>query len=138
MKIVAVAGGFDPFHEGHLEHIYQASLLGDIVYVLINQDEDLIRKKGYCFSPLWFRASVVTAVMREWGIKGGTETIVDNDGTCAKTLKIWYPNIFAKGGDRTPENMPLNEIEACKEIGCEIVYGVGRKLNSSSNIVWRG
>jgi len=50
-------------------------------------------------------------------------------------LRAICPDVYAKGGDRTPDNMPVNEIEACAEIGCEIVYGVGEKIQSSSELV---
>ncbi len=31
---------------------------------------------------------------------------VDKEGTQAETLKMVRPDIFAKSGDRTPDNMP--------------------------------
>jgi len=134
MRIIAVAGGFDPFHEGHLNHLLAAFALHGELIVLVNPDADLVKKKGYCFEPLWFRKSVITAMMKEYRIAGTVEDIIDTDGTCAKTLKKWKPAIFAKGGDRTEQNMPQNELDTCREIGCRIVYGAGDKLNSSSNI----
>ena len=63
---------------------------------------------------------------------------MDTDGTVVKTLERIRPRIFAKGGDRTPENMPQSEIDICKKIGCKIVYGVGgKKIGSSSEVVDR-
>jgi hypothetical protein len=44
-------------------------------------------------------------------------------------------DIFAKGGDRTPTNMPQNELDICDRLGIEIVYGCGDLVNSSSNLV---
>lgn len=65
---------------------------------------------------------------------------LDRDGTCANTIQYLSdmnlkPDIFAKGGDRVPDNMPQNEIEVCDRLGIEIVYGCGDNLNSSSNLV---
>jgi hypothetical protein len=59
---------------------------------------------------------------------------MDGDGTVAKTLRFLKPNIFAKGGDRTPDNMPRNEIETCSKIGCEIRYGIGGLITSSTEL----
>ena len=61
--------------------------------------------------------------------------VIDKDGGCADTLRLVMPNIFAKGGDRIPSNMPQKEVDVCREIGCDIVYGVGDQLNSSSKLV---
>jgi len=129
---VAIAGGFDPLHRGHIDHIKKAAELGRLT-VIVQSDEILKRKKGYFLLPLEDRMAVVSSIK---GVSIVTPNI-DKDGTCAETLKLVKPEIFAKGGDRTPDNMPQNEKETCKEIGCEIIYGVGDLLNSSSDIVRR-
>lgn len=131
---VAVAGGFDPFHEGHLDHIKQASRLGDYLIVMINSDRAMIEKKGRCYEPLWFRTMIIKAVMSYYNIRGKVTPIIDKDLTCTRTLYMVKPDIFAKGGDRTPDNMPQDEIDACNTIHCRIQYGIGRKLNSSSSV----
>jgi len=131
MVKVAIAGGFDPLHIGHIKHIEAASKLGDWLIVIVSTDRDMIRKKGYEFMPFEERIEIVKA------LKWVDEVVpsIDADGTVAKTLKVIKPDIFAKGGDRTEDNMPENEIQACKEIGCKIVYGVGEQLQSSSGLV---
>ena len=130
MKTVAITVDFDLIHDGHMEHIREASKLGDHLIVIVDPDIPLREKRGYVIKPLPVRLRIAD------GIKYVDEVRVsiDTDGTCANTLKIIQPNIFAKGGDRTPDNMPQNEIEVCREIGCEIVYGVGRQLNSSTKL----
>jgi len=51
-------------------------------------------------------------------------------------VQIVKPNIFAKGGDRTPDNMPKSEVELCEKLGIKIVYGVGGgKAQSSSWLI---
>lgn len=133
MVKVAVAGGFDPLHIGHIRHIEAASKLGGRLIVIVSTDRDMIRKKGYEFLPFEERMEIIKA------LKWVDEVIpsIDADGTVAKTLKVIKPDIFAKGGERTEDNMPENEIQACKEIGCKIVYGVGEQLQSSSGLVDR-
>jgi len=132
MKKVAVGGGFDPLHVGHLRHMKEASKLGDHLTVIVNGDGDMVRKKGYCFMPLAERMEIVGSLK----FVSQVLACLDNDGTVVRTLKWLKPDIFAKGGDRTPDNMPRSELEACKEIGCRIVYGVGGgKAQSSSELV---
>jgi len=58
------------------------------------------------------------------------------DLTTLEILQKVKPQIFAKGGDRTPENMPPSEVELCRKLGIKIVYGVGGgKVQSSSWLV---
>lgn len=50
----------------------------------------------------------------------------------SRELRILKPAIFANGGDRFKDNIP--EVKACEEIGCRMVFNVGRggKVQSSS------
>jgi D-beta-D-heptose 7-phosphate kinase/D-beta-D-heptose 1-phosphate adenosyltransferase len=131
-KVVAVAGGFDPLHCGHVRHILAAKELGDILVVIVSTDYHMKLKKGFVFMPFNERVEIIKA------IRGVDDVIpsIDNDGTVTKTLRKLRPDIMAKGGDRTPETMPESEIQICKLIGCEIVYGVGgAKVQSSSKLV---
>lgn len=130
MKTVVVAGGFDPLHIGHLDHIRKARTLGDRLIVLVCPNEVLFRKKGYCLVPLADRVAVVSALPEVDEVRVGEYT-----GTSPlDDLREIRPAIYAKGGDRTPDNMLQAEIDVCREIGCEIVYGVGDTLNSSTRI----
>ena len=45
-KIIAVSGGFDPIHIGHVRMIREAAKLGHVV-VILNSDEWLKKKKSY-------------------------------------------------------------------------------------------
>ncbi len=46
---VAVSGGFDPIHIGHVHLFRDARALGDRLVVILNDDEWLMRKKDYVF-----------------------------------------------------------------------------------------
>ncbi len=107
---------------------------GDYPIVAVNSDEDMIRKKGYCFMPLAERMEIVSSL--KWVDE--VVPVIDNDGSCAKTLRKLRPTIFARGGDRRPDINPIPdiEIEACRDIECRIIYGVGdEKVQSSSGLV---
>ena len=132
MIIVAVSGGFDPVHIGHIRSIRDASQLGDKLMVILTRDDQLIRKKGYCFMPYEERKEVME------NIKGVDIVVpnVDANITSNESLEYYRPNIFAKGGDRTEDNMPEIEKRLCRKIGCKIVYGIGGgKIQSSSSLV---
>jgi D-beta-D-heptose 7-phosphate kinase/D-beta-D-heptose 1-phosphate adenosyltransferase len=132
-RVVLVSGFFDPPHRGHVAYLQEAKKLGDWLIVHIHRDECCVRKKGYCFMPLEDRMAVMGA------IKYVDEMIVCEpscDLTVCDVLRNVKPDIFAKGGDRTPENMPKSEVELCERLGIKIVYGVGGgKVQSSSWLV---
>ena len=135
MITVAVAGGFDPLHGAPRAPILAARELGDRLVVLLNCDEDMHRKKGFCFLPYRDRA----AILRELRCVDEVREISDRDGSCGQALVELRPDIFAKGGDRSSdETMPHNEVDICRELGIRIVYGVGGgKIQSSSELVRR-
>lgn len=137
-KVVMVAGGFDPINgQGHISHILGAMELGDWIVVALARDDQLVLKKGYTFYPSYKdRKCVLEAILKAEG-----EVIMQVDKgktSCAETIRLIKPAIFAKGGDREPKVNPIpeSEIKACKEVGCLIVYGVGDdKIQSSSALV---
>src|SRR4030043_1522384 len=117
---VAVSGAFDPIHVGHIAYIREAAKLGDRLVVILNNDNFLLRKKGFVFRSFEDRKEILES------IKGVDEVImsVDDDQTVCKTLELVKPDIFAKGGYRTgPRKIP--EEETCRAIGCELVTNVG-------------
>ncbi len=50
-RIVLVTGGFDPVHSGHIAYIRSAKELGDKLFIGLNSDEWLTRKKGAAAIP---------------------------------------------------------------------------------------
>lgn len=125
LPIVAVSGGFDPLHVGHVRYIQDAAKYGDVV-IILNSDSWLIRKKQYAFMPWEQRAEILRA------IRGVKDVIMasDQDGTVVPTLRTLYPDYFAKGGDRTRENTP--EQALCHELDIEILWNVGGGKIASS------
>ncbi len=129
-KYIMVSGGFDPVHVGHLRMFQEAAKLADGLYVVINSDDWLMRKKGYVFMTFAERAEIIQ------GFKGVTAVVSvdDSDDTVCEALRRVRPDYFANGGDRTADNTP--EMELCEELGIEMVWNVGgEKVQSSSELV---
>ena len=57
--IVLVTGGFDPIHSGHIAYFNEAKKLGNELWVGVNSDEWLVRKKGRPFMPFVERANII-------------------------------------------------------------------------------
>lgn len=133
-RFVAVSGGWDPLHVGHVRHLRAAAILGDSLLVIVNGDDFLLAKKGYAFMPLAERMEIVAA------LAGVCHVVSFWDGSMnvAGALSTIRPHVFAKGGDRSnPEEIDPAERQICRKIGCDIAYGVGgsTKPQSSSRLV---
>ena len=131
VKVVMVSGGYDPVHIGHVRQFKEASCLGKVLVALCS-DEWVKRKKGYVFMTYVERKEILESIRYVWKVVpqlGEGESAVDS-------LVRYRPDIFAKGGDRGPGNMPRGELDVCMELGIEILYGVGgAKVQSSSHLV---
>lgn len=128
-ETVAISGGFDPLHVGHVRMIREAAKTADVI-VILNSDEWLKKKKGYVFMPWDQRAEALMA------IKGvcAVVDVDDRDGTVCSALRAVKPTYFANGGDRIPENTP--ELAECVELGIKPLFGVGGdKVASISELV---
>jgi len=128
--IIAVSGGFDPVHIGHVRMIQDAARYGDVM-VIINSDDWLMRKKGYVFMPWEQRAEIMGNIK---GVRFVTQ-VDDSDGTVCEALKRHRPDAFANGGDRKTKNTP--EMDVCEELGIQMMWAIGGsdKPQSSSWLV---
>tara|TARA_B100000427_G_scaffold323043_1_gene325910 strand:- start:1498 stop:1920 length:423 start_codon:yes stop_codon:yes gene_type:complete len=135
MKLAIVSGGFDPVHVGHIELLQKARGMADSLFVIVNNDQFLERKKGKAFMPLKERIAIMQALK---GVEVAIES-VDEDDTVCETLTwlraAYKPKfeemLFCNGGDRI-EGGDTPEHEICLKIGIEPVYGLGDKIQSSS------
>ena len=132
-----VAGDFGKIHSGHLLHIAKAYDLGDWLYIVTHCDYEITDRKGYIPDLLENRILMLNTFLKGLGGYGEVIMALDRDGTVAATIKYLGPNIFAKGGEYNLTNLPASEIQACKEVGCEIRFGVGETLNQSRRIARR-
>lgn len=132
--VVAVSGGFDPVHVGHVRLFERARKLGDTLVVILNNDNWLMKKKGVVFMPEKERRELIQAFQSvdEVILTGHREN--PDDMSVCRELKRVKPHIFAQGGDRHYKNVPGCEVEVCQSIGCEMVANIGHggKVQSSS------
>lgn len=130
--VVAVSGGFDPLHIGHVRHFKGAKQIGNYLLVFLQTDDWLMKKKGYVFMPYAERKEILESI--KWVDQ--VVRVIDEDTTVAKTLAEYKPDIFLKGGDRTLNNIPDSEKNSCKKHGIRLVYdNMGGKIQSSSWLI---
>ena len=132
--IVLVSGYWNPVHDGHREYMGIAKNLGDVLWVIVNNDvQQLLKKKKIIRN----EQSRIDAV-RDEGYADEIILSIDEDLSQCKTLETivkMNPGnhfIFANGGDRNEGNIP--EAIICKGYGIKMVDGCGAKIDSSSRI----
>jgi cytidyltransferase-like protein len=130
--VVAVSGGFDPIHIGHIRMMQEAKKLGDKLIVILNNDNWLKTKKGYIFMNQKERKELIKSIRCVDEVVLTSHKEGANDLSVCETLKKVKPHIFANGGDRKLGNIP--EVPVCKEIGCKMIFNIGKggKIQSSS------
>ncbi len=130
--VVAVSGGFDPVHVGHVRMFKEAKKLGDKLVVILNNDNWLKTKKGFAFMREEERAELLGHIKWVDEVIVTEHVLNDRDRSVCRELRKLRPNIFANGGDSKLENIP--EVQVCEEIGCKMVFDVGEggKVQSSS------
>ncbi len=100
-KTVALSGGFDPIHIGHVRMIRDAARNYSVV-IILNSDDWLMRKKGYVFMNWEERSEILLA------IKGvdNVYAVNDEDDTVCGALSNIKLDFFGNGGDRKNQNTP--------------------------------
>lgn len=139
-RIVMASGGFDPIHIGHIRYIQDAKrtftfekILHDssvTLVTIVNDDQFLINKKGKALMQLDERMEIVAAIE-------GVDYVapwhsVDGDMTVCGAIELLQPDIFVKGGDKLPKNIP--EWDSCITHNVKLLFNVG-KVQSSSELV---
>ena len=141
--VVAVSGGFDPVHIGHVRMFNEAKKLGDKLIVILNNDNWLMKKKGYVFMPEHERKEIIESFHAvDKVIVSNHKKNPEDMSVCIGLIEI-KPHIFANGGDRNmkdaldPNSSLYREREIHKKLGIEMVYNVGHggKVQSSSELV---
>jgi cytidyltransferase-like protein len=141
-KVILISGGFDPVHKGHIECINNAKELADEVWIGLNNDAWLKRKKGRSFMDEQERAFIMNSLKNvDWVYimnphERNDDTAIDfiekartkfirEHGDLPKGVMA-----FGNGGDRTQTTTPENSV--CDSLGIDSVWGLGEKIQSSS------
>jgi D-beta-D-heptose 7-phosphate kinase / D-beta-D-heptose 1-phosphate adenosyltransferase len=107
-RIVLTNGCFDVLHRGHTSYLNQARALGDVLVVAVNGDASTRRLKGAGrpVNSAVDRASLLSAL-------GCVDyvTVFDTD-TPIPLIERLRPDIYAKGGDYTPEMLEESDVVA--------------------------
>ena len=132
-KGVIVSGYFNPLHKGHIELFKNAKLLGDELFVIVNNDFQRTLKGSKEFMKEGERILII----KELSIVDKVFLSVDKDKSVKKTLEkihrefeASYDLYFANGGDQN--NSTISEIKICKKLNIELIDGWGEKIQSSS------
>jgi D-beta-D-heptose 7-phosphate kinase/D-beta-D-heptose 1-phosphate adenosyltransferase len=137
--VVAVSGGFDPIHTGHVRLFKEAKALGDELVVILNNDNWFGIKGRALFMPEKERKEIIEALKpvdrvilskHKPSKKKYDRTTIEY--SVCRELEELKPDIFANGGDRFKSDVP--EVAICKKIGCKTFFNVGKggKIQSSS------
>jgi D-beta-D-heptose 7-phosphate kinase/D-beta-D-heptose 1-phosphate adenosyltransferase len=140
-KVVVVSGHIQCIHRGHIEMARLAREFagpdGRLIFI-VNSDHQSKLKKGYSFVPEGDRL----AVAAELRCVDRAVLSIDRDRTVCATIDAlcrdaepgWRPTHFANGGDVTPQS-PCPEEGVCRRNGIELVYGLGAKVQSTTDIL---
>ncbi len=128
-RIVVTSGPFDPIHPGHISCILDSKHFGDTLVVIVNGDSFLQRKKGKAFQYLPIRCQIVSSIR---SVDYVVPFEIEDDQTVNEALARLKPAVFTKGGDRR-DAASIPEWETCRQLGIEVVTGVGwdKKWSSS-------
>jgi len=116
-KIIAVSGGFDPLHSGHLYYIHESKKLGDILVAIVNGDNFLRNKKG---KPFMFHNERMDILSHIKSIDYVIPYETFDDHTCIVALQKLKPDVFAKSGDRV-DKKTIPEWQTCVDNKIEII-----------------
>jgi D-beta-D-heptose 7-phosphate kinase/D-beta-D-heptose 1-phosphate adenosyltransferase len=130
--VVAVSGGFDPIHPGHVRLFHEAKKLGDRLVVILNNDNWINAKKGHGFMPAKERKEIIEALRDVDAVLITKHKPNAKDMSVCHELRLLQPDVFANGGDRNKGNIP--EYALCEELGIKMAFSVGKggKVQSSS------
>tara|TARA_R100000152_G_C6775385_1_gene203772 strand:- start:2038 stop:2475 length:438 start_codon:yes stop_codon:yes gene_type:complete len=140
MRVVTISGYFNPIHSGHIDYISSAKNLGDLLVVIVNNDNQVKLKGSTPFQDENERVKIVS------NIKGVDLAFLsaDNDSTVCNSLRLIFSKyrndpffdemIFCNGGDRKEGGVPEDILT--DELGIHMVYNVGgEKVQSSSELL---
>ncbi len=132
-KAIIVSGYFNPVHKGHIEYFNKAKAQGDKLFVIVNNDFQRELKGSKEFQTESERVFIVE------NLKAVDKVFlsIDQDRTVCETIRLISQELskeyqlgFANGGDQNNTSIP--EVPVCRELGIDLIDGLGDKIQSSS------
>lgn len=132
---VCVSGGFDPLHIGHVRMINAAKALGTKLIIILNNDNWLMKKKGFKVMNEQDRKEILESLRSVDEVILTKHEPNSEDRSVCESLKEIKPDIFANGGDRKEDNIP--EYQLCEKLGIKMIFNIGEggKVRSSSELI---
>ena len=113
-RVVLTNGVFDLLHVGHLRSLRQARAEGDVLVVGVNADASVAAQKpGRPIVPAAERAELVAA------LEPVSYVVVFDEPTADGLTRVLRPDVYAKGGDYTPDTLP--EAATADAVGARVV-----------------
>lgn len=115
-SLVFTNGCFDLLHVGHVRYLQSAKKLGDVLMVALNSDASVKALKG-ANRPINSeadRAEVLAALACVDFV------VVFHSKRATSLIEAVRPDIYAKGGDYTPESLDSEERQALDKVGASI------------------
>jgi rfaE bifunctional protein nucleotidyltransferase chain/domain len=130
-RVVLANGCFDILHVGHVRYLESARLLGDLLVVGINSDEQARRLKGEGrpLVPERERAETVAS------LRAVDFVTIFPEPTVEALIRAIRPDIHAKGTDYTEETVP--ERDVVRSLGGRVMIVGDPKDHSSTEMVRR-
>jgi rfaE bifunctional protein nucleotidyltransferase chain/domain len=99
--LVFTNGVFDLMHRGHVDYLWRARTLGDLLVVGVNTDESVRRLKGpgRPLTPQQDRCYLLAGLACVDAV-----TLFDED-TPAELIRALVPDVLVKGGDYRPDEV---------------------------------
>lgn len=130
-KIVFTNGCFDILHSGHMQYLWQAKNLGDVLVIGLNSDESVRNLKGKQ-RPIntWADRALMLA-----SLDFVSAVVEFSDPTPNALIEKIRPHVHVKGGDYHVRDLP--EFSLLEKLGSEIVILSFRQGYSTTSFLKR-
>jgi cytidyltransferase-like protein len=134
-NIIIVSGYFNPLHKGHIEYFKKAKKLGNMLFVIVNND----RQRKLKGSEEFMMEDERLLIINELKITDKVFLSIDQNRSVCSTIKKIHSLYaekhdlsFVNGGD---QNNDIPEAIICNELNIKLIDGLGDKIQSSSWIL---
>ena len=132
-KGIIVSGYFNPLHKGHIEYFHRAKKLGDVLFVIVNNDFQRELKDSKEFMSEEERLLIVN----ELKVTDKSFLSIDKDRSVSNTIEYIHTRYsstfnlyFVNGGDQSNKSIPEKFI--CDKLNIKMIDILGDKIQSSS------